>query len=56
MLRKLWEALQKSCETCTRIRLVLIVAVVALLVGGTLMVAPSRTTWVPLLLPSSNRR
>jgi cytochrome c-type protein NapC len=39
MFGKLWKALQTTCETCTRARLVLMVAVVCLLVGGTLMVA-----------------
>ena len=39
MFKRFWEALQKHCETCTRIRLVLIVGFLALLVGGTLMAA-----------------
>jgi cytochrome c-type protein NapC len=39
MAGKVWEALTKRCETCSRIRLALGVAVVAVVVGGALMAA-----------------
>lgn len=39
MLRRAWEALTRKCQTCSRIRLALGVALVALLVSGGLMAA-----------------
>lgn len=39
MLRRAWEALTRKCETCSRIRLGLGVALAAVLVAGSLMAA-----------------
>lgn len=39
MLRRAWEALTRKCQTCSRIRLGLGVAVVAVLLAGSLMAA-----------------
>lgn len=37
MFKKAWAALTKRCETCSRIRLILVVAALAILVGGGLV-------------------
>ncbi len=39
MFKKLWEALTRRCETCSRIRLALGIGIVALFIGSALMIA-----------------